>query len=299
MNDRKPYYQFYDTIKFTEDQKKQLAEQALRRTSFKPRMHSIVVVAAILIALMAGLTACALNLFGVRDMLMDQSGRKYITIAGFQNSNEYKALKEWEEQRPKKQSVRGSDSEEPIYNQYGAHSYSAKKTLDTILEKYDLIPYDQWAAVYDRNPESLYDALGVEGFLPESCSTTDLTFTGCSVRSGGAVLSFSDSTMLSDGICVNYEFTNSAKGYMPIFMGMEINPDTAHEWWYRTSDGTSVLLCIDENNAVILADLPNSFLWISTSAHVANTEERFSLSKEELQNFADLFSYKQIMKLGQ
>lgn len=298
MNKMKEYNHFYDTLTFTKEQKAQIAAQAAKKASFKPRKRAFTFAATLSIVFALGLTACAVNLFGIRDMLMNISGRTYVTIAGYQNSNEYQALMEWEAQCPKKQSLKGPVPEEPLYHQYGAYTHQAKKLLDSILEKYGLAPYSQWISVYDRNPQSLYDAVGAEGFLPESCSTTDLDFPGCSVRSGGTILSFSDSTLLSDIIWVDYEFTNSAKGYMPIFMGMEIDPDTAYEWWYKTADGTSVLLCTDYNSSIILADLPNSFLWIGASARAEDSNDNIPLSKEELQAFADLFSYKEISKLS-
>lgn len=258
--------------------------------------------AAISLIFMLGLTAYAANLFGVRDMLMELSGKTYITVTGYQSSNEYQALMEWEERCPKRQTVNGSDKEDLRYTQYGAFNHTARQLLDEILEKYDLQPYDQWTAVYDRDPQSLYEAVGVEGFLPESCATfrgtTDPNSPGCSVRNGITVFSFSDSTLLPDGTKVHYEFNNSAKGYMPIFMGAFVDPDTAPEWTYKAKDGTEVLLCTATYNSLILVDLPNSFLSISAVVDTEDSATHTPLSESQLEDFADLFDYTIISKIG-
>lgn len=258
--------------------------------------------AAIALIFMLGLTAYAANLFGVRDMLMERSGKSYITITGYQSSNEYQALMEWEERRPKRTQHRDSRLEDPRYDQYGAYSYTARKIMDEIWEKYDLKPYDQWTAVYDRDPQSLYEAVGVVGFLPESCATfrgtTDPNSPGCSVRNGITVFSFSDSTLLPDGTKVHYEFNSSAKGYMPIFMGAFVDPDTAPEWTYKAKDGTEVLLCTATYNSLILLDLPNSFLSIIAVVDTEDSDTHTPLSESQLEDFADLFDYTIICKIG-
>ena len=58
-----------------------------------------------------------------------------------------------------------------IYNQYGALTEESRDALITIMEKYDLKPYTESVAVYDREPAALYEAVGVWDFLPKSCAT--------------------------------------------------------------------------------------------------------------------------------
>lgn len=269
---------------------------AVRSISFR----KVLILAAVVgLLCIMGLTACGVNLFGIQDLLMDWSGNSYVTLAGLQNSAEYQALMEWEARCPKRQTSNGSEPEDPIHHQYGAFSYQAKKILDEILEKYSLQPYGQWTAVYDGDPESLYDALGIRNFLPESCSsfrgTVNPDLPGCSVRSGGTIFTFSDSTLLPSVGQVNYELNNAAKGYLPIFLGFSIDPATANQWHYRTKDGTKVLLCINDTGSIILADLPHSFLMISVAAE-ADTAEAVPFTKENLEAFADLFVYEKLSK---
>ena len=262
----------------------------------------VALAAALTVLCTLGLSACTVNLFGIRDLIMNLSHGTYVTVAGYQNSPEYLALEEWEARCPKRQSMKEPVPEDRVYHQYGAFSYSAKRILDDILGKYDLLPYNSWVSVYDGDPQSLYEALGTEGFLPESCSefigTVDPDLPGCSVRSGGTIFSFSDCTQLPDGTRVKYELNNTAKGYMPIFIGMHMNPDTSREWEYKTKDRSRVLLCIDEELSVILADFPKSFLFIDVSLDTGNTGEFRPLNEDQLEAFADLISYQTILKLG-
>lgn len=265
--------------------------------------RKLVLLAAVLSLLCAlGLTACAANLFGIRDLLMEYSRETCVTVAGRQDSPEYQALLEWTIKQPRRQQLRGPVEEDPLHHQYGAYTYRAKEMLDGILEKYNLQPYDQWTQVYDGDPQSLYDAVGMEDFLPESCApfrgTTDQDSPGCSVRSCGTVYTFSDRTMLSGNIEAAYEFNNIAKGYLPIFLGMLIDPEAAETWEYRAKDGTHLLLCIDNQYSVILGDLPNSFLTISANTE-AGDGSRKPLTKEQLEEFAALFDYSKIRKLSE
>ena len=257
----------------------------------------LVLAAALGLLCIMGLTSCGFNLFGIRDLLMDWSNRSYITLAGLQNSAECQALKEWEARCPSRQTTNATEPEDPIQNQYGAFSHQAKKILDEILNKYNLQPYSQWVGVYDGNPDSLYDALGIRDFLPESCSdpqgTVNPDLPGCSVRNGGTIFSFSDSTLLSSVGQVNYELNNAAKGYLPVFLGFSIDPDTAEQWRYRTKDGTKVLLCMSRTTSMVVADLSNSFLIISVSAE-GDAAQPVPLTKESLEAFADLFAYQML-----
>lgn len=263
--------------------------------SGKRTARKIWVLAAVVALLCAlGLTACTANLFGIRDMLMDLSGSSYVTLAGLQNSPEYQALREWEDRCPVSQYTMGPQQEDPIYHQYGAYSDRAKVILDEILEKYGLQPYRDWKSVYDGDPQSLYEALGCGAFLPESCAafrgTRDPDMPGCSVRSGGTIYSYSDATLMPSVGQVYYELNNAANGYLPVFLGFRINPDTADQWNYKTKEGTRVLLCTDGTASVIIADLRGSFLVVS--AVLLNGEGKtVPLEKSTLERFADLFQY--------
>lgn len=263
--------------------------EAMHPQRKSPRRFSAA--AAALLCILA-ISACGAKLFGIRDLHMPLPSGTYVTMAGVQGSPEYLALQEWETRCPRRQ--QGPAEEDPIHHQYGACSYSAKKILDEILEKYALAPYDQWTAVYDGDPQSLYDAVGLEGFLPESRAqrrgTSDPDLPGCSLRNNGTIYTYSDITSLPDGTLVPYELNNSAKGYMPVFLRFSMDPDTTEQWHYRTTSGTQVLLCLSPSGAFIIADLPGSFLCINTSA---------PLTRDSLETFANLFRYDLIASLSE
>ena len=294
-------------MKFTKKHLRSIKSRVAEHTGMELPQQSISVRKVVLVAAMVvmlcsvSLTACAVNFLGIRDMIMERSGKKYVTIAGFQNSPEYMALMEWDSKRPSRQTVQGPEVTDPIHHQYGAHAESAKKTLDGIMEKYGLQPYSQFTPVYDGDPQSLYDAVGKEDFLPESCSpyrgTTDPDSPGCSVRNGITVYSFSDRTTLSDGTQVGYEFDNCAKGYMQIFMGQEIDAETVTQWSYTAKDGTELLLWQKDDQSSILADFPGSFLTI-IAVGIDDDNGRYTLNREQLEEFAELFDYTVIQSIG-
>lgn len=267
----------------------ELLLEAMHPPKKAPRRFPAAVAALLCII---SLSACGARLFGIQDLHMPLPFGTYITMAGVQGSPEYLALQEWQNRCPKRQ--HGSGTEDPIHHQYGAYSYSAQKILDEILEKYHLAPYDQWTAIYDGDPQSLYDAVGIDGFLPESCAdrrgTSNPELPGCSLRNKGSIYTYSDRTSLADGTVISYELNNNAKGYMPLFLGFPPDPDTAEQWHYQTKSGTQVLLCLSTSGALIIADLPDSFLCISTSA---------PLSQDSLESFADLFRYDLIASLSE
>lgn len=246
------------------------------------------------------LTAYAVNLFGLRDTLLKRPENTYVIIAGYQSSKEYQALTEWSAYADAQQ-YQIVSVEDPLYNQYGAFSEESRDVLISILEKYGLQPYTQSVAVYDRDPQSLYEAVGVANFLPESCAAfqgTTANTPGCSVQNGTTILSYTDSTLLPDGTQVNYDLVNAAKGYMPAFMGIPMDLNATQEWAYTAKDGTVVLLCSDEIRSMLLAELPHSFLGIVASAISEDTGENISLDADELEAFADLFDFPVIGQIG-
>lgn len=261
----------------------------------------VLLAATITILCFLSLTACAVHMLHIREMgILKFDTRSHITTSGLQNSNEFRALAEWQtymEQNPR-QKWSHADPYDRTYSQYGAYTQSHRNTLDSILKKYDLKRYDEWATVYDGDPDSLYDAVGVSGFLPESCAnhrgTIDPDIPGCSIRNGVSIFSYSDTTRLPDGTKLKYELSNSAKGYMPIFIGIGIDTDCFSEWEYTSKDGITVLLATDKDSGAVLADFPHSFLTININT---DTEENTPPSKSQMEAFADMVSYSLIAQI--
>ena len=86
--------------------------------------------------------------------------------------------------------------------------------------------------------------------------------------------------------------------------GIRSDPDLMEEWNYSAGDGTALILGIGPYQSVIMADLPNSFLFIivksgtgetGTGAPITdgslNARGWASISKGDLETLADSFDY--------
>ena len=260
----------------------------------------LLIAAIISILAILGLTGYAAKFFTIRNAIVGVPGETYITLVAHPESNEFRAHKEWMDLYESRRSGRVT-VEERIYNQYGAFTEESRDALIAIMEKYDLQPYTESVAVYDRVPQELYEVVGVPDFLPESCATYRGTigtnFPGCSVRSASTILTYTDDTRLPDGTVVTYDLNNFAKGYMHDFMAINTDLETVEEWDYTTADGTLVHFCRYEYQCMLMADLPNSFLCIFVLRE-NEPESSELLSKDQVEDFADMFDYKAINKIG-
>lgn len=260
----------------------------------------ILLAAIISILAILGLTGYAAKFFTIRNLMVELPEETYISIVAYPDSNEFRAHKEWMDLSESRQSQRVTVTDR-IYNQYGALTEESRDALIAIMEKYDLQPYTQSVAVYDRQPQELYEAVGVPDFLPESCATYRGTigtdFPGCSVRSASTILTYTDDTRLPDGTVVTYDLNNFTKGYMHDFMAIDTDLETVEEWDYTTADGMLVHFCRYEYRCMLMADLPNSFLCIFVLRE-NGPESSELLIKDQVEDFADMFDYRAINKIG-
>ena len=260
----------------------------------------LLIAAIISILAILGLTGYAAKFFTIRNLMVELPEETYISIVAYPDSNEFRAHKEWMDLYESRRSGRVTVTDR-IYNQYGALTEESRDTLKAIMEKYDLQPYTESVAVYDREPQELYEAVGVSDFLPESCATYRGTigtdFLGCSVRNASTILVYSDDTRLPDGTIVTYELNNFVKGYMHDFLAIDPDLETIEEWDYTTADGTLVHFCRYGYQCMLMADLSNSFLSI-TVLRESEPESSEPLTKDQVEDFADMFDYKAISKIG-
>ena len=287
-----------DSYVFSAEEFRQGKGKSHTKTLSTKRLLLIAAIISILAIL--GLTGYAAKFFTIRNAIVGVPGETYISLVAHPESNEFRAHKEWMDLSESRQSQRVT-VEDRIYNQYGAFTEKSRDALIAIMEKYDLQPYTESVAVYDRVPQELYEAVGVSDFLPESCATYRGTigteFPGCSVRNASTILVYSDETRLPDGTIVTYELNNFVKGYMHDFLAINPDLEIIEEWDYTTADGTPVHFSRFGHQCVLMADLPNSFLSI-TVLRESEPESSEPLSKDQVEDFADMFDYKAINKIG-
>lgn len=266
------------------------------------------IAAALALVCTLGVTAYATNLFGILDMdvVLDADPEaEVISITGYKDSAEYQAMVEWQNYLDKAD-ANGTNPfpreyEESPYWYYNAFSQEAKDSLDTLLANYDLKKFTTRQPVVGQ--KELYDIVGVSDFLPASAGLEAVDPSGV-VIDGVSIYSYVDSADLSNGKNIPYDIFRLEKGTF-IYTGFLIgNVEDFEEWNYTAKDGTSVVLCLSKTKSLILADLGNSFVCLNIRTGSANDDPNRSsygfdaVTKEDLQEFADLFDFAALRSIG-
>ncbi len=281
-----------------------LAEDRRSRRS-RRRLWGALLAAAV-IALMS-VTAYASGLFGLRAAQDDRPQFVHDPVAnvtGLQGSPVYLASQEWNNWKTEA-SRRGINRLEPetdtssVYARHGAFSEEAKAKLCEIVEKYDLRLPDHRAVFAGIG--GLYELLGESGFLPMPGNTGGYPRNGI-LWDDGSIWNLLDAVRIN-GKDVYFELYRTAKGSF-LSGGIRSDPDLMEEWNYSAGDGAALILGIGPYQSVIMADLPNSFLFIivksgtgetGTGAPITdgslNARGWASISKEDLETLADSFDY--------
>lgn len=264
--------------------------------------------AAVALVFTLGVTAYATNLFGILDMdvtLEAEPTAELISITGYQDSAEYKASVEWQNYLDKSEAD-GSNpfpekQKESPYWYYNAFSQEAKDTLDALLDKYGLRMYERRQNVAGQ--KELYKTVGVSDFLPSSAGLKEIDPSG-SVIDGTSIYSYCDSADLSSGKNVPYDLFRLEKGTF-IYTGFLVGDASKfEEWTYTTKDGAPVVLCLSETKALLMADMGSCFVFFNIRTGAANNDPdrnsygRDTLTKADLEEFADLFGFTALNSIG-
>ena len=176
-----------------------------------------------------------------------------------------------------------------VYVSMGANTEDARQTLDSIAAKYDLRIPESFRNVY---PKDLYDMTGKTDFLPLDGES----------RAGkwyeGGFLSITNSAALDNGKTVNYSLIRSVRGMINDPTNFVLEQDITEEWQYTTADGTTVTLDLGPNRSVLMAELPNSFVYVNIRGGTENDDPTRdftspnTLTREDLEVFADLIDFK-------
>lgn len=281
-----------------------LAEDRRSRRS-RRRLWGALLAAAV-IALMS-VTAYASGLFGLRAAQDDRPqfvDDPVANLTGLQGSPVYLASQEWNDWKTEA-SRRGINRLEPetdtssVYARHGAFSEEAKAKLCEITEKYGLRLPDHRAVFAGIG--GLYELLGESGFLPMPGDTGGYPRNGI-LWDDGSIWNLLDAVRVN-GKDVYIELYRTVKGSF-LSGGIRSDPDLMEEWNYSAGDGTALILGIGPYQSVIMADLPNSFLFIivksgtgetGTGAPITdgslNARGWASISKGDLETLADSFDY--------
>ena len=183
------------------------------------------------------------------------------------------------------------------YRSYSVYTQDMADKLEEIATKYDLTLHESQTYVY--NAKELVYAAGTCDFLTGAAyhSVSGVAYTDGTFIYNGEVA-------LQNGKQISYQFNNFVKGTLSqayLSVGSEGDADGYREWVYKTQSGVDVLLALSERQALLFANLENTFVTINimagtggagTPGHAAY--EADAVTDLDLEAFADLFDFSAI-----
>ena len=178
-----------------------------------------------------------------------------------------------------------------VYYRMGAYTDEARNVLDSIVEKYDLrLP----ESCRNISKKDLYDMTGKLDVLPlEGDSHVGVWFEG-----GSLAITNHTGAALANGKSVSYDLFRSVKGMFTRSNGTVTDESITEEWQYTTADGTMVTLDLGVNRSVLMAELPNSFVYVHIRGGTENSDTTRdftgsdTLTSADLEAFAELIDFK-------
>ena len=264
---------------------------------------------AAVIALMLFLMGCAIAALSLRHLTVDVptytnfSGeeRTVISMQGFQGTPSYEAFREWqtflESYDPDKSILYASDDfERPdAYDSYFCYSQEMVDKIDEICEKYDLEPLGKsWDF---RQPEHLFEALGIDSIFTEKAVTQGHTISG---------YCFQDGTFDMEGDFhltgqwdqdVGFTIRSVQKTAFDGVFGNVGDLDSYDQWEYTMADGTTVLLALykaDGQKAQegrIIVDKEDCFVMVGATGALHDPYGGIPNERSFLEDFCEAFDF--------
>jgi len=281
-------------------------EDFIMKQSIRKSGRKIVALAAAVCLLAAlSVSALAMNLFGLRDMILPSGGiidnentnsntetpasPKIISLQGYSDSKEYQAVAEWmafldsydKDGELLAKVGNGPTGLDEKYSLYLVYTQEMADKLEEIVEKYGLKLHR--AIELDLSEEDLYKRAGTGKFLGENNSS----FSAYIYEDG--TFHIDGEVVLDENRTIAYQMMNCVKGsFTDVILNIG-NPEDYNEWTYTTSSGVTVSLSISPSKSLIIADLNNSFVTINVLA--GSDPMNGAITTLDLEAFADTFDF--------
>ena len=227
-----------------------------------------------------------------------------VNVIGSTDSPEYKAAQEWTDwclahQEENTLFPKGIENytmaeldeiteaiDNDVFVSMGANTDEAKETLLSIASKYGLRVPESFRSVY---PKDLYDMTGQTDFLPLDGESRAGTWYE------GGCLSVTNSAALQNGKTINYDLIRSVRGMFNKSVQLTLEQDVTEEWQYVTADGTTVTLDLGANRSVLMAELPNSFVYVNIRGGTENDDPTRDFTGPDTLTCADLEAFAELI----
>jgi hypothetical protein len=291
---------------------------------------AVVIAAAAVLVVALGATALATHFFGLSDMVMkDTSGgsitnlygaptpsadaayssepaaqpspQELIALQGYPDSNEYKAAAEWAaflagydtDHRILDKVGNSSNGWTEKYPTYLVYSKEMADKLEEITAKYGLSLHKLLTAA--ESPQDLFSGAGVGDFMIDGGSSGVNKWWGGYYYDDGTFQSEGEA-VLDSGASMNYQFCDYVKGtFSDVYLNIG-GAGSYEQWTYASKSDVPVTLALSDSKALVIVDLPKSFAVINilNGAKRDDFYETGGITKQDLENFADLFDFTQL-----
>lgn len=275
----------------------------------------LLLAAAVCLVVAGSVSALATNLFGLKDLVLNSrnegtvhvgdpgtvpeaegsdtpvyklpmpSPMDLISLQGYSDSKEYKAIMEWNafcESYDQDGALLAKVGNGPTgldskYDLYLVYTQEMADKLDEIVTRYGLKLHKTLDLI---DADVFFDRVGKGDFLGEGNTTY-----------GGYI--YEDGTFHMEGFAVvgeiimDYQLMNCMKGS---FTDVYLNVGDANaydEWTYTTASGVAVSLSLGPTKCLVIADLGESFLTVNV---LCGTDDQ-GVTASDLENFANTFDF--------
>lgn len=286
MRDGKGYDGLNHAFLYINDKFLDIAEQEKREGKKRHfRLHWGVIAACICLFFLLSAGVMAGKWFGIREILLPEGKSKMvlISLSGYQESPEAKALAEWEA------FLETYDTDHKILDEIGndifvaegredwflyyVYSYEMGEKLDEIAAKYELKLHTQLNVV---SPKELAYRVG--------CSLTGISGWGYIYEDGS--FAYDGSAELEAGTITGFQFRRVVRGTFDEVVLNIGQVESYQEWQYVTAGGEQVLLALGADKALIFGDFEECFITVNV---LSGRDE--GITEEQLQNLADKMDF--------
>jgi len=273
------------------------------------RLKRKIAILAAVICLLVGVTtiAAAHGWFGLRELEFQEPVEVtqpdgevaeemvptgLISLQGYHDTPEYRAMEEWQAFLASYDDGGllerlGNDPSgfEEEYGLYLVYSQEMADAFDGILEKYGLRKHTDMIDDLYTN-EALYAQVGGD-FLGENQAYSTYMYEDGTFKFDGEI------ELVEYGV-LDYQFMRCVRGSFTDVLLSVGNVREYREWVYETACGVPVTLALGPFKALVVADLPDSFVTINVLAGEESAPQPFSsgaLLEKNLERFADSFDF--------
>lgn len=285
MRDGKRYDGLNNALQYIDDKFLDVAEQEKREGKKRHfRFYWGVIAACICLFFLLPAGVMAGKWFGIRELLLTEVKSKMmlISLSGYQESPEAKALAEWEA------FLETYDTDHQILDEIGndifvaegredwflyyVYSYEMGEKLDEIAAKYELKLHTQLDVVDSKELE-----YRVGCFLTGSC--------GGYIYEDGS-FAYDGEAELEAGKITSFQFRRVVRGTFDEVVLNIGQVESYQEWQYVTTGGEQVLLALGTDKALIFGDFEECFITVNV---LSGRDE--GMTEEQLQKLADKIDF--------